>query len=204
MMTLLVMLEEGVRAEFGPTELAAVRAVAAERARGGSTLEKANGFLRALGDVRQLSFDDVLRWAGQMSVGPLLAMGLPSSRGHTSTRTLLLKLSAVIPEALKALAPGAVVPDVWEEMLSDDVTRIAFDGPESMALLLEGAAKGLGHHFSDVVAVARGTPPAALTERRIIDVTVRPERRSGSGSAPAVPPGERRKGALSGFNTFLR
>lgn len=204
MTTLLVLLEDCVLHEFGAPALDAVRSAASGKASGSGTVEKAVAFLEALGVVRKQPMADCYRWAGQVLAAPVLRLGLPTLKEHTSTRTLLLKLHEVIPQVMASIAPGVSAPDVWEDLLNDHTIRVAFDGPEEVAQILEGAAAGLGPHFREVVQVSRGTPPATLASRRLVDVSVRPERRSGSGSPPPPPVGERRKGMLSGFNTFLR
>lgn len=202
--TLLVLLEDCVRNEFGAPLLDSLRADVSARPEGGSTLEKARDFLAALAQRRKHSIEDTYRWAGMVLAAPVLKLGLPTLKEFSSTRTLLLKMHVVLPQAMSVVVPGVTPPDVWEDLLNDHTTRVSFDGPEEMALVLEGAAVGLGAHFRELVTVTRGTPPATLTSRRLVDVSVRPERRSGSGSPPPPPVGERRKSMLSGFNTFLR
>lgn len=204
MTTLLVLLEDCVRSEFGAPMLDAVQAALSARPAGEGPIEQAREFVVVLAGLRKQSVEDAYRWAGQVLAAPVLKLGLPSLKEHSSARTLLLRMHAVVPQTLSVIAPGTTAPEIWEDLLSDHTTRLSFDGPEEMALVLEGAASGLGAHFRELVTVARGTPPAALTSRRLVDVSVRPERRSGSGSAPPPPTGERRKSMLSGFNTFLK
>jgi hypothetical protein len=204
MSTLLPLLNDALRAEFGAADLAAMHAIAdAQRTGATATATHANALLRAAMTVRKKSEAEVYRWAGAQLAMHVVKSTPSVAKGISSTRTVLLQLNRLAVEAVSALMPDALCPDFFEDLLGSDTTRIGFDGPESVALMLEGAVMALGAHYGERIDVSRGTPNVVLVERRLVDVKVLPDRRSGSGSPP--PPGaERRSGVLAGVTTFLR
>jgi hypothetical protein len=204
MLSLLVLLEDCVRIEFGPTELAAVRAVASERTTGPTTLDKARGFLSAIAEVRRKREPEVYRWFGKLLVEPLIKAVPQLVKGHSSTRTIALQLGNLARTAVAAMAPGLPCPDFWTDLLDADSLRVGFDGPEPVADILDGVLRGFAVHFSELIEIERGVAAPNLTQRRLLDLKVLPDRRSGAGSPPGPPTGERRSGVVSGVTTFLR
>ncbi len=204
MSSLLVLLEDCIKLEFGPGELAAVRAVAAERRDTSTTLQKTAALLSAVAEVRRKRESEVYRWFGKLLVEPMLREFPQLIKGYSSTRSLLLQCHQLATSAMTVFLPGTPCPELWADLLDQDSLRIGFDGPEEIAQLIEGVVQGFGVHYSELVEVSRATPPPQLAERRLIDVRVLPDRRHGPGAPPAAPVGERRSGVVSGITTFLR
>jgi hypothetical protein len=179
MIPLLVILEELVHTDFGTMDLNSVRQRLAAQSPAPTVAGQACAFLDALAVVQHRPREEVYVWAGQRVVGPLVAEFPAIFKGHTSTRTLLLQLGQVAPALVADVLPESVCPDFWEDFLDSETIRIGFDGPEEAAWALQGIAAGLGTHFGERVDASRGVAPAALTDRRLVDVKVVPERRGG-------------------------
>ncbi len=180
MIPLLILLEELVHTDFGTADLSAVRERLRDRPPDEDVRDRAKALLDALAAVQRRRPDEVYVWAGTRLVMPL-AKDFPGIvRGHTSARTLLLQLAQVAPTVVADVLPGVTCPEFWQDFLDGETIRIGFDGPVEAAWLLEGVARGLGTHFGERVDTSRADAPPALKERRLVDVKVVPERRSGS------------------------
>ncbi|MEQ1692457.1 MAG: heme NO-binding domain-containing protein [Gemmatimonas sp.] len=179
MTSLLLLLEELVDADFGATDLHAVRKSLG--ARGDSSADpavEAKAFLDALAIVQRRTPAQVYVWAGTRLAAPVAKLLPKLTKGHTSTRSMLLQMTQMANMLAAELLPESTCPDFWADYLDGETVRIGFDGPREVAWVLEGAVKGLGTHFSERVDVSLPDAPAGLLERRLVDVKVRQERRS--------------------------
>lgn len=190
MSTLVVRLEDCIRREYGPSELAAVRLRAAADVAGDTQIAKADALLRAVCYVRRRPPSEVYVWAGAQLAPSLLKDGPDVLSEHESLRTMLLQVNTMAPRIVDAMSPGSTPPEFWEDLIDGETTRIHFDGPEEIGWLLEGFARGVCTHFAEWVLVTRGLAPSILKERQIIEVKIRPERRTSSQTPPGG--GERR------------
>lgn len=190
MSTLVVRLEDCIKREYGPSELAAVRLRAAADVAGDSQVAQADALLRAVCYVRRRPPSEVYVWAGAQLAPSLLKDGPDVLTEHESLRTMLLQVNAMAPRVLDVLSPGTKPPEFWEDLMDGETTRIAFDGAEEIAWVLEGFARGVCTYFAEWVMVTRGMAPAILKERQIIEVKIRPERRTSIQTPPSG--GERR------------
>jgi hypothetical protein len=179
MISLLVILEELVHTDFGTMDLTSVRQRVAGQAPASTVAGQACAFLDALAVVQQRPREEVYVWAGQRIVGSLVSEFPAVFKGHTSTRTLLLQLGQAAPALVSEVLPESVCPDLWEDFLDSETIRIGFDGPEEAAWVLRGLATGMGAHYGERVEASPGVAPPALTDRRLVDVKVVPERRGG-------------------------
>ena len=55
---------------------------------------------------------------------------------------------------------------------------LSLETSDEIAACVEGAVRGVARHFHERVDISRPTPAAILTERRLIDVKLSPDRRS--------------------------
>ncbi len=179
MISLLVILEELVHTDFGTMDLASVRQRLAAEAPEPTVAGQAGTFLDALAAVQHRPREEVYVWAAQRVVGPLVSEFPTVFKGHTSTRTLLLQLGQVAPALVTEVLPESACPDLWEDFLDSETIRIGFDGPEEAAWVLQGIVAGMGAHFGERVEASRGVAPPMLSDRRLVDVKVVPERRGG-------------------------
>lgn len=180
MISLLVILEELVHTDFGTMDLTLVRQRLAAQTPEPTVAGQACAFLDALAVVQHRAREEVYVWAAQRVVGPLVSEFPGTFKGHTSTRTLLLQLGQAAPALVTEVLPESVCPDFWEDFLDSETIRIGFDGAEEAAWALQGIAGGLGAHFGERVDASRGVAPPMLTDRRLVDVKVVPERRGSS------------------------
>ena len=186
-MSLLVHLEDLVLADFGAGELSAVRsALAARPCADLPEVGRLKQFLDTLAVVQHREVDQVYVWAGTRLTA-VLAKECPALlRGHTSIRTVLLQLNQASGSALAELLPEATAPDFWEEYLDATTIRVGFDGPIEVKWLLEGITGGLAGIFGERVETRRGVAPAALPDRRLVDIQVVPDRRGMARSTAGV------------------
>lgn len=172
------LLEEFIEDDFGVTDLKAVRSQLNGQVDESLPTIGAKAMLDALATAQRRTPEQVYVWAGTRLAAPVTKLLPQVFRGHTSARTLVLQLSAISSAVVSELLPDATCPDFWTDFLDGETIRIGFDGPAEVAWLLEGIVNGLGAHFGERVNVGRPATPAALTERRLLDVKLTPERRS--------------------------
>lgn len=194
-MTSLVELLEGcIRLEYGPSEMASVRTRLSQSTRSpdatasnapATQASMVNAMLRALYEVRRRPPSEIYIWAGTKLAPAVLKDDPGILKDQSSLRTMLLQLHLVSPPVLAKLSPGTECPDMWEDLIDSETTRINFDGPAEAAWVLEGLIKGICQHFGEWVAVTEGMAPSVLKERRILEVKVRPERREITKTPPA-------------------
>lgn len=188
MRSILVLLEDLVRLEFGPGDLARVRAGAVQRfddvANGTGPAGRVSAFVRALCDVRRRPLPEVYTFVG-MRLATALAKDFPAiTRDRRSTRIVLLEINHLAPTLLDALVPGVEAPDFDVELSGADTLRVSFVGTADVASLLEGVFRGIGQHFGERVVPSRIAPPAYAPDRRLIDVKITPDSRTDDVPSP--------------------
>jgi len=204
MPTMLVLLEDVVRKEFGPTVLAATRAVASEHATSSEVMPRACAFVAALGELRRQPVTSMARLVGERLVAPLFVAAPFIARRYSSTRAILLQVTSVVNDLMALLLPGATAPDIDVELQDMDTLRLSTIVSPELAALIEGMVLGSAAHFNERVQVRRSESTVGAVVRFQVDATFEPERRTGSGTPPSPPGVERRTGVLKGANTFLR
>ena len=173
-----LLLEEFIETDFGAAELKAMRAHLSEGITDEFPAVAAKAILDALAAAQRRTPEQAYTWAGTR-LGASITKLLPQAfRGHTSARSIILQMSAISAAVGRQLLPETALPEFWEDFLDGETIRIGFDGPAEVAWVLDGVVRGLGAHFGERVEVGRPSGPAALTERRLLDVKVIPERRS--------------------------
>jgi hypothetical protein len=188
MRSILVLLEDLVRSEFGSGDLAAVRAVAASRLGtvgvGDGPVGRVSAFVRALSEVRRRPLPEVYIFVG-MRLVPSVVKDVPTNAQEPpSTRQVLLQLDQCAPPILDSLLPGVQVPSFDVELIDVEALRISFVGADDAASALEGVVHGLGLHFGERVEVRRVTPPSYAPDRRLLDVKITAERRTEEVASP--------------------
>jgi hypothetical protein len=191
MASLLALLEDLVFAEFGAGELLAVRQRVVPLGDDAPPSAVAKRFLEALALEQRRKPQQVYVWAGTKLVAPILKVMPAATGGHTSTRTMLLQLSQLLPRVVAEFLPGSACPEFWGDLQSGDVIRVGFDGAEELAWVVEGAVHGLAAHFGEEVDVTHAYAPRALKDRRLLDVWVIPK------SRPPVRPNSPARGLSS-------
>ena len=203
MPSILELLEENVRQEFGANTLATVRAVGAERQSGNGALPRAFAFIAALAEVRRRPLTDTCAHLARQLVKPAFGEITFIPRRYTSTRAILLQINAVGTDLFALLYPGHSAPYVDVELQGADSMRLTVSGASEMAAFLEGLILGISDYFEERVTVRRLPAPVGGAARHLMDVVFEGERRAGTGTPP-LPGAERRAGVLGGVNTFLK
>ena len=203
MPSILELLEDIVRQEFGANTLATVRAVGAERQVANGALPRASAFIAALAEVRKKPHADTCAHVGRQLVAPAFGELTFITRRYSSTRAILLQVNAVGTDLFALLFPGHSAPYVDIELQGTDSMRLSVSGSGELAAFLEGLILGASDYFEERVIVHRLSAPVGGAERQLVDVAFEGERREGTGTPPA-PGAERRAGVLGGVTTFLR
>ncbi len=202
MPSILVMLEDAVRAQYGDAVLAATRASAISRTLDLGVTSRASTFVTALASVRQEATTELCVLLGRGLVAPLFRELPVLGRRYQSSRELLLQITAVASDVSSALFPDLEPPYVDVELRDAKTLRLGVSGVPEVAAALEGLVQGIADHFSERVVVLR--VESGIGRRHLLDVVLEAERRSGSGGPPPPPGAERRTGVLGGVTTFLR
>lgn len=181
MRSILVLLEDLVRLEFGAGDLAKVREIAAERfgdrANGTGVEGRVAAFVRAISEVRRRPLPEVYTFVGMRLTETVVKDFPMATRDRHSTRQVLQQLDQIAPAVLDALVPGVDAPAFDVELVDAEALRVSFSGPTDAASLLEGVVRGLGQHFGERVECRRSPAPAYAPDRLLIDVKFAPERR---------------------------
>jgi len=188
MRSILVLLEDIVRLEFGANDLAKVRAVAAERfgdiANGTGSAGRVAAFVRAVSEVRRRPPAEVYTFVG-MRLAETVVKDFPTiTHDRPSTRQVLLQINQLAPAVLDALVPGVDVPAFDVELMDAEALRVSFMGTSDAASLLEGVVRGLGQHFGERVECTRSPAPSYAPDRRLIDVKFGTNRRTEDAPSP--------------------
>lgn len=190
MRSILVLLEDLVQAEFGPRELAAVRAASSDHLNDVGRLAGAPGrvmaFIEAIADVRRRPVHEVYQFVAAKLVPLVLTEYSTLLKGHTSARTVLMQITRIAPTVLDTLIPGIPYAEFDVELLDLDTMRVRFEGPAEMLAAFEGIALGLAQHYGERAEMSRVAPPAFAPDRRMLDIKVGAERRDAK--TPGRPP----------------
>ncbi len=191
MRSILVLLEDLVQAEFGSTELAAVRASSSEHLRDVGRLAGAPGrvmaFIEAIADVRRRPVHEVYQFVAAKLVPLVLTEYSGLLKGHTSARSVLMQITRLAPTVLDTLIPGIPYAEFDVELIDLETMRVRFEGPAEMLAAFEGIAMGLAKHYGERAETSRVSPPAFAPDRRMLDIKIGAERRDPR--TPARPAG---------------
>ncbi len=190
MRSILVLLEDLVREEFGPRDLEAVRMLAAKKL-GEPGVEpgpvgRVESFVQAVAEVRRRPLAEVYTFLAMRLVAPVLKQFPALTRDLPSTRSVLLQINQIAPPIVDALAPGVAMPAIDVELIDVDSVRMSFMGASDAASMIEGVVRGLGTHFGERAEPLRVAPPTYAPDRRLIDVKILPERRAVEQPSPPV------------------
>ncbi len=170
------LLEDVVKSQDGPAQLAKVRAIASEQP-GIDTAAKVVAFVTALAESRRKPANETFRTV-TADVVPLVLRAFPILiRANKSTMSLLMHLNQVAPATLDAVAPGVVAPDFDVELLGTESIRLRFSGDDAMAAVVEGVALGAARHFGEEAQCVWGTSASSLPDRRVLEVQIAAPRR---------------------------
>lgn len=190
MRSILVLLEDLVQAEFGPRELAAVRASSTEHLHAVGRLPGAPGrvmaFVEAIADVRRRPVHEVYQFVAMKLVPLVLKEYSGLLKGHSSARTVLMQITRLAPSVLDTLIPGIPYAEFDVELIDLETMRVRFEGPAEMLAAFEGIALGLALHYGERAETTRVAPPAFAPDRRMLDIKIGQERRDAK--TPAKPP----------------
>ncbi len=203
MPSILEMLDDIVRQEYGANTLATVRAVGAERQSGSGALARTSAFVVALAEVRRQPLTDFCSQMARKLVVPAFGEVAFIIRRFASTRAMLLQVNAVSTDMFAQLFPGHTAPYIDVELQGAESLRLTVTDSAEVASFVEGLILGSSDHFEERVTVRRPVASGGGAARHLIDVLFEGERRAGTGSPPS-PGAERRAGVLGGVTTFLR
>jgi len=188
MRSILVLLEDIVRLEFGAGDLASVRAIAVERfrdiANGTGPAGRVAAFVRAISEVRRRPLPEVYTFVGMRLTETVLKELPMITRDRPSSRLVLQQINQIAPAALDALVPGVDVPAFDVELMDAEALRVSFMGSSDAASLLEGVVRGLGQHFGERVEAKRSPAPSYAPDRRVVDVKFGVDRRTDDAPPP--------------------
>lgn len=171
-------MEQIVGVEFGPDDLAVVRALANERLGiAPSDLERVSVFLHTVADVRGVAPSKVFAIFGHRLVAPVLAALPAIAKDQSTAMSVILHVNRFLPKALSALIPNVSTPVLDVELRESDTLRLRFSGSSEMASLVEGIGIGLSEHFGEGITVTHWDPPKGTPDVRQLDMQISTERR---------------------------
>jgi hypothetical protein len=202
MATLVSYLDDLTLLEFGADVHAAVASAREKTAANSPPLARAEQHLDALANATKKERAELTRWAAQQLV-PLAARELPEfTHGHTSGTSVVLQVGAIALALRERWFDGAELPEIWADYVDASTVRVGFDGPESVAWCIEGAARGMATLFSEWADVKRPAPPPTFPDRRIVEIVLRSERRTPGKETKRAP--EAAKAPLEGVERRRR
>ena len=166
------LLEDLVKTEDGPAQLARVRAIASKANPGNDPVAKIAAVARAVAGIRDKTLTDVYRSLGAGVVAPIFKAFPILIRANKSTMSILMHINQVAPATLEAIVPGVAAPDFDVELLGTGTVRLRFVGSEAVAAMVEGVVEGIARHFGESVKCGWGTSPSTLPDRRVLEVGV--------------------------------
>jgi hypothetical protein len=171
-------MEAIVGLEFGADDLAAARALAAERlGNASSDVEQVSVLLHALAAVRGVAPSAVFTLVGRRLVAPVLVEFPAMAKDQPTAMSVILSVSRSLPKALGALMSIVDEPVLDVELLEPDTLRLRFTGPPELASLMEGLGIGLSEYFGERVTAVHGAPPNGAPNERTLELRISAERR---------------------------
>ena len=168
------LLEDIVKTEDGPAQLAAVRAIASEYSPGHDGVAKVAAFATALGQVRSKSVVESYRSLGAALIPRILRAFPVLILANKSTMSLLMHINQVGPAILDAVLPEASPPEFDVELLGSDHLRLRFTASEHVSALVEGAVGGSAAHFSEKAECTWVASESILPDKRVLDIVLVP------------------------------
>jgi hypothetical protein len=170
------LLEDFVKTDAGPAQLAAVRAIMSEQRPAKDAGGKFEAFAEALAQTRNAKPRDVYRMLGTALVAPLIRAFPVLIRANKTTLAVLMHINQIAPATLDAVMPETTAPDFDVELSGTDSLRLRFAASENAAAVLEGVIGGVATHFGERAECVWQDSPSALPGRRILEITVKPLR----------------------------
>jgi hypothetical protein len=167
------LLEDYVKHDGGPAQLAAVRAIMSEQRAAKDSVAQAEAFVDALAQARNARLGDLYRTVGTGLVAPLLRALPILIRANKTTLSVLMHINQVAPATLDALLPDAVAPDFDVELSGPDSLRLRFVAGDHAAAAIEGVILGVATHFGERAECTWHTPTSSLPDRRVLEVTIK-------------------------------
>lgn len=105
----------------------------------------------------QISPEELERWFGRASIGPLAKLYPEFFEPHSSTRSFLLTLNDIIHPEVRKLYPGADVPDFEFEDPGENRLAMRYYSKRKMCAFAEGLIEGAADHFGERVHIEQTT-----------------------------------------------
>ena len=170
------LLEDFVKNDGGPAQLAAVRSIMSEHRPAKDAVGKFESFAEALAQVRKAKLNDVYRTLGTGVVAPLIRALPILIRANKSTLSVLMHINQVAPATLDAVMPEVAPPDFDVELSGLDSLRLRFVAGDAVAAVVEGVIHGVANHFDERADCAWQTNLSQPPERRVLEVTIKPRK----------------------------
>ena len=173
------LLEDFVKTDGGPAQLATVRSIMSEQRPGKDSLSKVEAFATALAQTRGAKLHDVYRILGAGLVTPLVRAFPILIRANKSTLSVLMHINQIAPATLDAVMPEVAAPDFDVELSGLDSLRLRFVCGDNAAAIVEGVVAGTASHFGERAEFSWQTSHSSLPDRRVLEVTIKPPKLSG-------------------------
>ena len=170
------LLEDVVRNDGGPAQLAAVRAIMSEQHGGKDPFTKVQAFASALGQSRKMTTKDVYRFLCAGIASPVIRAFPALMRSSRTASSLLSHINKFAPAVLDALLPGVTCPEFDVELLGQANVRLRFVSSEEAAAAIEGAIVGIAAHFNEAAECSWSASASTLPDRRVLDVLIKAPR----------------------------
>lgn len=116
--------------------------------------------------------DEVVRWLGH-EAAPLFARGHPELfAAHTSTRSFVLDLNAMIHPEVRKLYPGVDVPVFDFDSSSEEVLVMDYRSPRRLCSFAEGLLEGTAAHYGEEVSVLQPRCMKRGDEQCILEISI--------------------------------
>ena len=168
------LLEDFVKNDGGPAQLAAVRSIMSEQRPAKDAVAKFEAFAAALAQVRGARLNDVYRILGTGVVAPLIRALPILIRANKSTLSVLMHINQVAPATMDAVMPEVAAPDFDVELSGLDSLRLRFVSSDEAAAVIEGVIQGVANHFNERADCSWQASPSGVPERRVLEVTIKP------------------------------
>lgn len=167
------LLEDYVKHDGGPAQLAAVRAIMSEQRPAKDAVAKTEAFIEALAQTRNAKVGDVYRTVGTGLVAPLLRAFPILIRANKTTLSVLMHINQLAPATLDAVLPETVAPNFDVELSGPDSLRLRFVAGDHAAAAIEGVILGIATHFGERAECTWHASSSSLPDRRVLEVTIK-------------------------------
>ena len=181
------LLEDYVKTDAGPAQLAAVRAIMSEQRPPKDAAGKFEAFAEALAQTRKAKPRDVYRTLGTGLVAPLIRAFPVLIRANKTTLSVLMHINQIAPAALDAVMPETTAPDFDVELSGLDSLRLRFACSDNAAAVLEGVIVGVATHFGERAECSWQASTSPLPDRRLLEITIKPPKLGHPTPANGIP-----------------